>query len=280
MTSGEFDNALRIRASSADQWPDCARREAARGFAPLIADVTGYALRQTTPGVAAAIGSAVHRAAEYTLSYKLEYGSIGSDRDAEELTVGTLHKELENGVAWDRLADRMSKAEKQARRMTKAYRTYTAPATSPIAVEHNLKADIGDGFLLTGRADAMTFLPSGIQDLKTGTRQRTHHGQIGSYGILATAHGYDARVLEINFIKRVGERTVQPTPVVTHYDPDSCMEIARTRLRMVKEMITKFRRTGRPDSFPANPASYLCSDKFCPAWGTKWCTEHIKRKRI
>ncbi|CAO3439801.1 hypothetical protein [Azospirillum argentinense] len=31
---------------------------------------------------------------------------------------------------------------------------------------------------------------------------------------------------------------------------------------------------GDPWAFAANPSSKLCSDRFCPAWGTAFCREH------
>jgi hypothetical protein len=34
---------------------------------------------------------------------------------------------------------------------------------------------------------------------------------------------------------------------------------------------------GDPWAFAANPSSMLCSAKFCPAYGSDFCTEHMKK---
>ena len=42
-------------------------------------------------------------------------------------------------------------------------------------------------------------------------------------------------------------------------------------VRKIVQDVKLFRETQDPWSFVANPNSFLCSDKFCPAFGSKFC---------
>jgi hypothetical protein len=64
-----------IRCSALSGYPDCNRRGAARLFWHEIV-AAGFRLRSTPRGVGAAVGTAVHRAAEYSLNEKAHTGEL------------------------------------------------------------------------------------------------------------------------------------------------------------------------------------------------------------
>lgn len=255
-------------------WPDCDRRNASKAYGPLIENLTGIKLRETVSHIGAIIGSAVHRAAEFTMIRKLEDGDMGKDEEATEAALGELSFGTQFGTIWDQATPRSNDAEKQIIRMSRSYRQFLAPDITPIAVETRLEADLGDNFHLSGQSDVVTITPEGIDDLKTGVVQRVNMAQLGAYGITTEAHGYPRSRLVEDYIARVPIRAEQPRPVVTVYDRDVAEAVTWRRIETIKRQLTEFLKTGEPLVFPANPNSMLCSDKFCPAWGTGFCREH------
>ena len=91
---------INIRASSLDGYGDCSRRVAASLFRDTI-EGAGYKLRRLTPGVGAAIGTSVHKAAAHMLTEKMETGGEPDREDATEVAVETFMGEIEYGVMWD-----------------------------------------------------------------------------------------------------------------------------------------------------------------------------------
>jgi hypothetical protein len=50
-----------------------------------------------------------------------------------------------------------------------------------------------------------------------------------------------------------------------------CENVAMSLIRKLERDYKEFLETGDPNTFLANPASMLCSEKYCPAWGTGFC---------
>ena len=86
-------------------------------------------------------------------------------------------------------------------------------------------------------------------------------------------------VERIQFYQRVAKDKDQPPPVVTRYELYDIEPIALNRVRRIKSDIKEFRRlvdVGNADpimAFDCSPASFLCSERFCPLWGTDGCPE-------
>ena len=65
-------------------------------------------------------------------------------------------------------------AQQQVTRQTRLYHDKVAPGIKPIAVEEHLKAEIEDGFVLSGHVDVTEEFD--LHDLKTGKNQRRQSG--------------------------------------------------------------------------------------------------------
>lgn len=263
-----------IRPSMLTSWPDCPRRSAARAYPDLIA-AAGYALRDTPPHIGAAVGTGVHAAAAYTLQSKVDTGEPGNEGEAVDRAVEGFLGEVAGGATWDETTPRSDIAKVQIQRMVRIYRDQVAPKINPIAVEQRLVADAGGGYELSGQADTLAIEPGQVRDLKTGTTQRVHLAQLGAYSLLARTHGREVNGLVEDFIKRVSFRTPNPGAVETPYPVELAEQVALRRIALVKRDVGEFIAGGGDiQVFSANPMSQLCSDKFCPCWGTAACQEH------
>lgn len=268
-----------IRASYLSEYPDCPRRVAAKVFTADIQEA-GFHLRETIQGVAAAIGTAVHRGAAAILQEKAKLGLmphpvIGQDEARDEL-----RRLAADGIAYDEMSPRLNDAEKAALRMVICYRDELAPWIDPIAIEQRLEAEVEPGLVLSGQSDVIAREPNAVRDLKTGKNvlPGNHRPQIGSYSLLARAHDIDIKSAAIDYIRRVSPRIDQPPPVTERQNVDEIETAATQILARMAADIDQFRNVGPaqgdPWSFIANPNSRLCSPDFCRAWGTDFCREH------
>lgn len=255
-------------------FPDCPRRAFARAF-PELLKAAGYDIRQTPISAGAAVGTGVHAAAAYTLQSKVDTGELGHEDEALDRAIGAFRKEIGFGeTAWDDTTRAPQFGEEQIRRMTLVLRRHLAPKLNPVQVEKRLEAELDGGFILSGQADNVELRPDGIRDLKTGSQQRVHHAQVGAYSILRRSYGHPVDRLSDDFIKRVPLKVEQPLPVTTEYDPALAEAVAYQRIRLVQRAVNDFRTAQDTIVLTANPMSALCSDRYCPLWGTPACREH------
>lgn len=274
-----------IRPSSLTTETDCARRWAAIHYAPQVM-AAGFHLRERALlHVGAAVGSGVHAAAHFTLDAKRRTGELGNAREAEDRAEAEFLHRAEYGLNWDETTDRLPTAQEQMRRMTRAYRRYLAPDLVPIAVEQRLDVDVGDGWVLSGQADALAGDPDAdLRDLKTGVRRRPNGVQYASYHVIFTAHGFRPHDIIEDFVQRVRLKNEQPPPVSQVVPLDQGMADAWQAIEDIKAGTATFDARvasgmGAPAAaFRANPQSQLCSDRWCPAWGTDFCRSHLGAK--
>jgi hypothetical protein len=267
-----------LRPSSLTAWSDCGRRFAARHLADLVGS-HGYQLRQAMPRhIGAAIGTAVHAAASYTLEHKREHGDLGSGTEAENRAEAALVEGLEHGAMWDETTPSIGTAKTQAARMARSYRRHLAPHIAPLMVETRLVADVGDGWHLSGQADALAGDPNMLRDLKTGTRRRNNAVQYGGYGIVLAAHSIDLRHMVEDYLPRVRLSAEQPSPETHPIPLRAAVAEAWDTIDAIKGAVVQFQQraddpSGRDPAgaFRANPASSLCGEKWCPAFGTDFC---------
>jgi len=273
-----------IRPSSLTTASDCMRRFAAHQLTDQVA-AAGFVLAAQRPThIGAAVGSSIHAAAAYTMLRKRADGTLGSDAEAKDAAQQEFDARIEYGVSWDQVTDDLSTARRQIDRMTQTYRRHIAPRAAPVLVEDRLTADLGDGWTMSGQVDQMTGDPDAIlQDLKTGAVKRQNAVQYVAYGWIVKAHGYVLRGIEEQFLKRVALRKEQPPPEAIAIDMASHEADTWELIREIKNASDEFdRRAASPNGLPlqqafrANPASVLCSAKFCRAHGTQFCTAHRK----
>lgn len=263
-----------IRPSTLPMYPDCKRRTIARAYRDIV-EAAGFKLRETSTSVAAAIGSAVHAGAAATLIQKARDGTLGLDDEAEDKTIETLRASLRQGeISYDEITPAPTSAEKQSRRMVHSYRAVIAPLVKVLAVEERRTVRLGGEFVLSGQGDVIAVEPSGVRDTKTGAVDRVHLAQLGAYSLIYRGHDFAVDRLLQDFIPRVPVAKPQPPPVTTEYSVPLAEQVAEARIAEISRDLGKFLETGNPQAFAANPMSLLCSERWCPAWGTAFCREH------
>lgn len=270
-----------IRCSSLPAYPDCPRRTAARLFGAEITEA-GFALRQLPPTVGAATGTAVHHAAAVMLRAKRDGHTVAPDEAIEQAIAG-FREETAQGAVWDDTTPERSTAETQIAREARMYAARVLPTADPLIVENTwpgeteprrLRADLGDGFELSGHIDLGT-RQHDLDDLKTGALWRPYQAQHGGYSLLLRSQpdGFDSRQLRMTWIPRTPKSKPQAEPRVEVYDKTTCEQAAWHTAQQMKRDLTAFRDGGSADPwvFAANPNSMVCGSKYCPAHGTDWC---------
>jgi len=262
-----------IRASMLPAWPDCPRRAAARQFAQEIREA-GHELRELEPSVGAALGTAVHAAAAAMAIAKRDTGEAGNVEDHLEQAVAGFREETAAGAVWDDSTPNRRTAEAQITRQTKAWGSHVLPQVDPLIVEQRYDADAGDGFLLTGQLDLVTDAGA-VRDLKAGALPRPYHAQQGAYSLLLRSQRepMTPTSLLMDWVPRTRLKKAQETPETHAYDRREAEKAASGTIGAIKADLTRWRDGGRANewSFLANNNSLLCSDRYCPAWGTTWC---------
>ncbi len=273
------DGEIVIRCSSLPPWPDCERRSAAIMF-PVLVEAAGFTLQQRRSHIGGVVGSAVHTGAGYMLTEKIDTGEVGNETEAVDRAETEMKRRLDEApIVFDATTEKVPTAQKQIARMVRTYRRF-AEGVDPEAVEYNLRADLGDGFILSGHGDAFTRIDAGLRDLKTGTLKRMNAGQYGGYSVLARANQMPVVNIYEDYLKRVRVSKEQPPVETVEIDQESAEHQAMDTMRRIKRAVQNFQMlmdkgSDRPErAFQANPLSMLCSEKFCPAFGSDFCKVH------
>lgn len=279
-----------IRCSSLSGYADCPRRSAARMFAREI-EACGYTLRDPPRSIGAAIGTSVHRAAQISLDEKARSGSLPPMSVVTDAAIETIDEQILLGaIAYDSPSGpthNRNEAQTQALTMSAAYHLYVAPTIEPIQVEERLEAEVEPGLVLSGQPDVIAREPNKLRDLKTGVRRSGSNApQLGGYALLARSHDLAIDTASIDFIQRVKVSKPQPSPVISEVAIAPAETAASNTLRTIKRDLDVFRagdaerriRPGDPWAFMANPNSMLCSERYCPAYGTEFCHEGTANK--
>jgi hypothetical protein len=268
-----------IRVSALAGYPDCPRRAATRLFRHEIKDA-GFQLRYLPRGIGALVGSAIHYAASAVLVAKAKTGilptrAVAIEQGREALRDGTEGVELQ----YDAVTHNMPEAISQTTRMSGIYADVVAPTVNPIIADNErLEAEVEQGLVLSGQPDLVCREPWMIRDLKTGVRMPSSFSpQLGGYSLLARSHGYKIEGAAVDFVRRVAVTKPQPVPVTNEAVIAHAETAASAILRQIASDINVFRngddtrriRPGDPWAFMANPASMLCSAKWCSAYGDK-----------
>jgi RecB family exonuclease len=276
-----------IRASSLSDFADCPRRWAARNLTMELL-IAGYVIRELPKSIAAVIGTAVHAGAAFALGEKATSGVLPSVDTTTDVVRESLREEIAKGAVFDDEIPVAHAAGAATTRMTRAFHAVIAPQINPVLVERRLEADVAPGVVLSGKADSIAHEPDAIIDLKTGKRRGNHKPQFGAYSLLRRTFGGDITHGREAFILRT-KKEPQPMPLLIDHDIEQCESSAMNIVGHIRRALEIFRHgtntmgggsihAGDPWAFAANPNSMLCSPKFCPAWGTKFCTEHMTKE--
>lgn len=261
-----------VRASSTSGFPDCERRWAARHLPSLVKDA-GYDLRELPSSIGAAIGSGTHSAVAFDLRHKMEHGELAPFDEVEDRGVTELKQRIEDeGVIWDNISTDLSDAQLQVRRLSRTYRQQVGQYIKPIAVERRLEARHSSGLIASGQSDVNVIEPNALDDTKTGKSRSANHAQYGIYTRLLRSHGFIVDVLRERYIPTVSLKREQPPVETIEYDIATCEQQAESVMRRIDRGVQEFNETGDCETWLANPSSYLCSPKSCPAHGTSFCS--------
>lgn len=270
-----------IRCSSLPSWEDCKRRGAATSFPELIREA-GFTLRRRLAHVGALVGSGTHAGAAFTLKTKMDTGELGNASEAADRGVEELRERLQKeGAVWDDTTKDFNTAEQQVVRMVAKYREKLAPQITPLSVEEEMSARLADGFILRGHTDAIAEEYRRLRDLKTGVSQRANGSQYGAYMLLCRTLGKQIDQIVEDYLPRVRLDQEQPDPEITLLPTLEPQQRAYEIIEGIRGSVAEFERRLKDDAdrppelaFDANPMSVLCSDRFCPAWGTDFCRAH------
>lgn len=265
-------DSILVRASSLTGWADCPRRWAARHIADQV-EAAGFALRRVPNNIGAKIGTAVHAGAASMLRHKIKHGDLPEKASqAVEVGIESLTDEMKDGAQLDDTTPTINIAEQQVQRMISIYHIIVAPHIKPVAVELEMTARFSPTLRITGHMDVAE--DEEIHDTKTGVMQRPNHPQYGAYSLLRRSEGHTVNRFIEDYVPRGSAKKPQPEPVRTEYPVATCEQSARAVLRDIDRAVNAFAKTGDAWNFLPNPASMLCADRFCPAWGTDFCHAH------
>jgi len=272
---------IRIRASSLPTYADCMARGIAGTLRKLVAS-QGYTLNQRGRTVGATVGTACHAGVSMDLQAILDGRDRPTSRQVEALSVATLQAGTsvdDAPMVYDDLTPNPPEAVRQVLAITRTHYQRVAPVSHPILVEQRLFCHIGDKVVLTGQPDNIDRTPSGstVRDLKTG-RRSNHVLQLGGYGLLADSNGIEVDDAEIVGIPR--PKKGRPVDIYTDTISKEILHHGAIPavLDLVEQITENVDRVMAGDPiYQVNPASTLCSRKFCPAHGTAFCVATYKR---
>jgi len=265
---------IKIRASMLPSWHDCPRRGAAKQFRRMIAEA-GFELREISRSIGAAIGTGLHSGVMPALKMKMQTGELPPVNSSIELGIIEFKKQAAEGIIYDTTTASMSEAEKQIITMVTVYNAKIAPNINLAYLpEEELKACIqsaGIAVELSGHPDIET-TDLELCDVKSGTKMRPYFSQLGGYSLLRLSNGgkHPDR-MRIDYVPRVSTKKMYPGIERYYYDVITCEREAWGVIKHIVMNVNKFLEVKQPWCFPANPMSMMCSDKYCPAWGTEFC---------
>lgn len=223
---------------------------------------------KSPPGVAAHVGTAVHRAAELDLTRKMETGSLASADEVTEKTVAAL------SAAWhdeppllsdDEKADGdmlvLNRAVDKSVRLSSLHHTQVSPIVQPEAVELRLRVeDPGFKYAVEGTIDVLDVRKL-LLDRKTAAKspsgdEADGNVQLDIYTMLLDKHGKPVEHVALDYL--VDTKTPKYVRVQAEAARDHRTTLAR---------IGAFARMLDAGSFqpvnPTGPSGWCCSERWC-----------------
>ena len=263
-----------IRASMLPDYGDCARRAAVKQYRSTF-EAHGYEFRTTVFGTAAAVGTAGHKGGELLMIRKWSHQPV-KPQDVMDESIEGFKEEIKDGAEWDDKIPNANTAISMIQAIIQAY--YQGPYQTEMpatvkgapALELSLKAQISDGWLLTGHPDLFTNVGK-VWDTKTGARLNPYYAQLGANSLLLRSAGETVTGAGIHFIKRPTKAAPVTVCEPVDYPLAESERAALAVIARIKADMMAYQEHQRPDVFMCNLSSHLCSEKFCPAYGTKFC---------
>lgn len=261
---------INIRASMLPSYQDCPRRSASKQFKQIII-AAGYTLRELPVIVGVAVGNGLHAGVKQQADTFISSGSWGSIDDAIEVGINKYHRDIIDGVDFDNNTVNSNEAEKQIVTQVKSFVYEVTPHIKPIESERKFYSVADKDFEFTGSTDLID--EAGIiDDIKGGARCRPYHAQLGGYALLRRANDLtETSGCRLWHMPRVSTKKSYPGATRIDYDVKLCILSASYTINQIKSNVRSFLKTKSSWAFPANPLSMMCSDKYCPAWGTDFC---------
>lgn len=262
-----------ISASVLPSAHDCMRRCASKAFGArkpkeskfgkLLIEA-GFEFPPAKTNYGQVVGSSIHNIVDHFIK---GYG----EEESIEAGVSYLY---ENGAQaeGDSTTPTMKMAEHQTVLIGKYVIQNILPTLDIAFNELELKAQLNENFVIVGHIDIGSFNELdqiNIRDWKFGKNAKGYMAQIGTYDFLLDFNDWNtAKEHYIDHIPRT-KGSVKHEEI--KIDAKKANLLARATVRNITNAIKLFEKTGNPEVFIANPSSSLCSAKFCPAFGTKFC---------
>lgn len=224
---------------------------------------------KSPPGVAAHIGTAVHRSAELDLVRKMETGALASSEEVIERGVSALssawHDEPpllsdEEKGEGDMLV--LNRAVDEVARLSDLHHAKVAPIVEPEAVELRLRVeDPGFKYAVEGTIDVLDVRKL-LLDRKTAARspsgdEANGNVQLDIYTMLLDQHGKPVEYVALDYLVKL-KKEARHVRVQAEAAKDHRTTLAR---------IGAFARMLDAGSFqpviPTSPAGWCCQPKFC-----------------
>lgn len=260
-------NIVTVRASALSDFFDCPARAEAKHIRGLRTPMGGPAL----------LGKAVHASTAVFDQSKISNKGI-TIKEAAAAAVDAIHKPDEDVLFGE--DESAKEIEGIALALHSRYCTDVAPTRSYVGVEVKCeRLEITDiGLALTGTTDRIETVDgeTGIADIKTGktavkadntVETKGHRYQIGVYELLAEkASGIaitaPARVIGLQTGKtEKAQRIAVSEPIVGARD----VLVGDSDSPGILEVVSRMIHGG---TFPGNPRSMLCHEKYCPIYAT------------
>jgi hypothetical protein len=269
---------LKIRASALPGFNNCMRREIASQY-PEFLEESGFKIPvQNRTGIYAPVGVGIHASINYMLTQKI----LGSEdyTDPQQIGIEEYEKEFQkyDEIIFDTGTTNKENGSLQIQRITKVFYKEILPRMEfpenakpedhlEVKIEKQLE---NQGYKLTGRLDIIT--KNSIIEAKNGKKVNPYQAQLGGYGLLLGSDNFERMFLQ-NFPRTTLKKPYPGTTIVP-YDKKFCMGEAWETIGRVINCIEDFKKKRQSRCFPANPNSYLCSAKYCKAFGTSFCGYH------
>lgn len=253
--------------SALPTYNDCARLAASKLF-PTQINAAGFTLRALKASAAALVGTQFHNIAAEIL--RARQSGVTDFAELVEIGMSKAEKvDFAQPTEWDDPTSPQA-AMVAIEKITRAWLP-TGMTINARLIEAELTKPAEAGLTLSGHIDVLT-TEGVIRDHKTGKQRPSPQAQLGGYAILAEHAGHEVTGVATDWIKRVGEAKAQVMPISESFNLKECKSAAERTIDQILSDLDAFQYSGNPWEFQANPASNLCGQKYCPAFGTSFCT--------